>query len=79
MAQKSSFSFRNRNMSVTEAWEVMHGKFRGLSVKGCCELMALNYGQVYSVRYGDIFKKQLWNGQNFSKHYMGNKDYNSAV
>ena len=70
---------RNRNMSVTEAWEVMYGFFRTLKVNDCCKIMGLNYGQVYSVRYGDIFKKQMNQNTKYAKFYMGNKDYNSAM
>lgn len=66
-------TMRNRNMTVSEAWEVMYGFLRDMKVNDCCKVLGLNYGQVYSVRYGDIFKKQMKNRTNFSKFFMKNK------
>jgi hypothetical protein len=74
MKMKMKMEKRNRNMNVTEAWESVVGKFRDLKVKECMELMGLNYGQIYSARYGDIFKSQLQaKNVNYSKFYMTNK------
>jgi hypothetical protein len=50
---------KNRSITKAEAISVVYGSLRGKTVKECCQILGLNYGQVYSVRYGDTHKKTL--------------------
>jgi hypothetical protein len=50
---------KNRAITRAEAISVVYGALKGKTVKECCQILGLNYGQVYSVRYGDTHKKTL--------------------
>ena len=47
---------RNRAMTEAEAVRVLTGDLRNTSTPQCVKLLGLNYGQIYSARYGDTFK-----------------------
>lgn len=48
---------RNRNMTKSEAERVLTGDLKSVKHSAAAKLLNLSYGQIYSVRYGDTFKK----------------------
>ena len=50
---------KNRAMTESEAMRVVFGDLSHLGHTEAARELGLNYGQVYSVRYGDTFKKKL--------------------